>query len=75
MCVSFEPLVDKQVHFNFVFCDDSFGGEARNMGRASNEGNPKVREDFTITDKVPIRAFCLKAPTIGLSHLRHKTIC
>ena len=51
MCVSFEPLVDKQVHFNFVFCDDSFGGEARNMGRASNEGNPKVREDFTITEK------------------------
>ena len=51
MCVSFEPLVDKQVHFNFVFCDDSFGGEARNMARASNEGSPKVREDFTITEK------------------------
>ena len=57
MCVSFEPLVDKQVHFNFVFCDDSFGGEARNMGRASNEGNPKVSKDFTITEKAPIRAF------------------
>ena len=57
MCVSFEPLVDKQVHFNFVFCDDSFGGEARNMGRASNEGYPKVREDFSITEKAPIRAF------------------
>ena len=57
MCVSFEPLVDKQVHFNFVFCDDSFGGEARNMARASNEGSPKVSKDFTITERAPIRAF------------------
>ena len=57
MCVSFEPLVDKQVHFNFVFCDDSFGGEARDEARASNEGHPKVREHFTITEKAPTRTF------------------
>ena len=32
--------------------------------RASNEGYPKVREDFTITEEAPTRAFSwLKAPT------------
>ena len=32
--------------------------------RASNEGYPKFREDFTITEKAPTRAFSwLKAPT------------
>ena len=32
--------------------------------RASNDGYPKVSEDFTITEKVPTRAFSwLKAPT------------
>ena len=75
MCVSFEPLVDKQVHFNFVFCDDSFGGEARYAARASNEGYPKVREHFTITEKAPTRAIsCLKANTSAFTFktlLRH----
>ena len=33
---------------------------------------PKVREDFTIIEKVPNRAFCnLKVHTTMLSHLRH----
>ena len=32
--------------------------------RASNEGYPKVREDFTIMEEAPTRAFSwLKAPT------------
>ena len=40
--------------------------------RASNEGYPKVREDFTITEKAPTRAFSwLKAKVLVLSHLRH----
>ena len=43
--------------------------------RAWSEGYPKVRKDFTITEKAPTRAFSwLKAPTTGLlalSHSRH----
>ena len=43
--------------------------------RASNEGYPNVREDFTITEKAPTRAFSwLKAPTSAFTFktlLRH----
>ena len=36
----------------------------REISRASNEGQTKVRKDFTITEKAPTRAFSwLKAPT------------
>ena len=41
--------------------------------RASNEGYPKVHEDFTITEKAPNRAFSwLKAST---SAFTFKTLC
>ena len=45
------------------------------VSRASNEGYTKVRDDFTITEKTPTRAFSwLKAPTstfIFKTLLRH----
>ena len=41
--------------------------------RASNEGYPKVPEDFRITEKAPTRALSwLKAPT---STFTYKTLC
>ena len=41
--------------------------------RASNEGYPKVREDFKIMEKAPTRAFSwLKAST---SAFTFKTLC
>ena len=47
--------------------------------RASNEGYPKAREDFTITEKAPTRAFSrLKAlPSIFTfkTLLSVKTLC
>ena len=43
--------------------------------RARNEGYPKVREDFTITEKAPTRTFSwLKGPTSAFTFktlLRH----
>ena len=40
--------------------------------RASNEGYPKVSEDFSITEKTPTRAFSWFALNLlALSHLRH----
>ena len=39
--------------------------------RASNEGYPKVCEDFTITEKAPTRAFSWLKMLLALSHLRH----
>ena len=43
--------------------------------RASNEGYPKAREDFTITEKAPTGAFSwLKVPTSAFTFktlLRH----
>ena len=43
--------------------------------RASNEGYPEARDDFTITEKAPTRAFSwLKAPTSAFTFktlLRH----
>ena len=42
------------------------------MARASNEGYPKVCEDFTIMEKAPTRTFpWLKAPAIALPHLKN----
>ena len=41
--------------------------------RASNEGYPNVREDFTITEKAPTRAFSwLKAPTSAFTTMLNR---